>query len=95
MSSMSVDETISDVTTANLQLGQHQQLWAELEAREETYQRAVDMGEELQSLDRSYRKEVRTTVTDRERETAATRKGFNSGSGSSGTGEAGSPAGRT
>ncbi|XP_056867453.1 spectrin beta chain, non-erythrocytic 5 isoform X2 [Takifugu flavidus] len=56
--SMSVEESISDVATANLQLAQHQQLWAEIEAREETYQQAVDMGEELQSQDRRNRKEV-------------------------------------
>lgn len=60
--SMSVEESISDVATANLQLAQHQQLWAEIEAREETYQQAVDMGEELQSQDRRNRKEVRRTV---------------------------------
>lgn len=59
--SMSVEESISDVATANLQLAQHQQLWAEIEAREETYQQAVDMGEELQSQDRRNRKEVRRT----------------------------------
>lgn len=60
--SMSVEESISDVATANLQLAQHQQLWAEIEAREETYQQAVDMGEELQSQDRRNRKEVRRRV---------------------------------
>lgn len=58
--SMSVEESISDVATANLQLVQHQQLWAEIEAREETYQQAVDMGEELQLQDRRNRKEVRS-----------------------------------
>lgn len=64
--SMSVEESISDVATANLQLAQHQQLWAEIEAREETYQQAVDMGEELQSQDRRNRKEVRRTVIETE-----------------------------
>lgn len=64
--SMSVEESISDVATANLQLAQHQQLWAEIEAREETYQQAVDMGEELQSQDRGNRKEVRRTVIETE-----------------------------
>lgn len=65
--SMSVEESISDVATANLQVAQHQQLWAEIEAREETYQQAVDMGEELQSQERRNRKEVRTAVMETER----------------------------
>ncbi|KAG7215088.1 hypothetical protein INR49_011666 [Caranx melampygus] len=55
---MAAEESISDVSTADLQLGQHQQLWAEMEARQETYQQALDMGEELQRDDRSNRKEV-------------------------------------
>lgn len=58
ISEMTAEESISDVATADLQLAQHQQLWAEMEARQETYQQAVDMGEELQTLDRSNRKEV-------------------------------------
>lgn len=57
--SMAAEESISDIATADLQLAQHQQLWAEIETREETYQQAVDMGEELQTQDRSNRKEVR------------------------------------
>lgn len=59
---MAAEESISDVTTADLQLAQHQQLWAEIEARQETYQQAVDMGEELQTQDRSERREVRSTL---------------------------------
>lgn len=59
--SMTVEESIRDVATADLQLAQHQQLWAEMEARQATYQQAVDMGEELQTQDRSNRKEVRRT----------------------------------
>uniref|UniRef100_A0A4W6DIZ9 Spectrin beta, non-erythrocytic 5 n=1 Tax=Lates calcarifer TaxID=8187 RepID=A0A4W6DIZ9_LATCA len=55
---MAAEESISDVATADLQLAQHQQLWAEMEARQETYQQALDMGEELQTQDRSNRKEV-------------------------------------
>nr|XP_046269773.1 spectrin beta chain, non-erythrocytic 5 [Scatophagus argus] len=55
---MSAEESISDVATADIQLAQHQQLWAEMEARQETYQQAVDMGEELQTQDRTNRKEV-------------------------------------
>ncbi|XP_047467733.1 spectrin beta chain, non-erythrocytic 5 [Mugil cephalus] len=58
MGVMAAEESISDVATADLQLAQHQQLWAEMEARQETYQQALDMGEELQTQDRSNRKEV-------------------------------------
>lgn len=50
------------MATADLQLAQHQQLWAEMEARQETYQQALDMGEELQTQDRSNRKEARTVL---------------------------------
>uniref|UniRef100_A0A3Q1IVH4 Calponin-homology (CH) domain-containing protein n=1 Tax=Anabas testudineus TaxID=64144 RepID=A0A3Q1IVH4_ANATE len=55
---MAAEESISDVATADLQLAQHQQLWAEMEARQETYQQALDIGEELQTRDRSNGKEV-------------------------------------
>lgn len=55
---MAVEESISDVATADLQQAQHQQLWAEIEARQETYQQALDMGEELQEQDRANREEV-------------------------------------
>ncbi|XP_034432002.1 spectrin beta chain, non-erythrocytic 1 [Hippoglossus hippoglossus] len=55
---MAAEESISDVATADLQLAQHQQLWAEREARQETYQQTLDMGEELQTQGRSNRKEV-------------------------------------
>ncbi|XP_034530593.1 spectrin beta chain, non-erythrocytic 1 [Notolabrus celidotus] len=55
---MAAEESISDVATADLQLAQHQQLWAEMEARQETYQQVLDMGEELQTQDRRHRKEV-------------------------------------
>ncbi|XP_027134554.1 spectrin beta chain, non-erythrocytic 5 [Larimichthys crocea] len=58
ISAMAAEESISDVATADLQLVQHQQLWAEMEARQETYQQALDMGEELQIQDRTNRKEV-------------------------------------
>ena len=60
---MAAEESISDVATADLQLAQHQQLWAEMEARQETYQQAVDMGEELQTQDRTHRREVRGQTT--------------------------------
>lgn len=62
--SMTAEESISDVATADLQLAQHQQLWAEMEARQETYQQAVDMGEELQEQDKINRKEVRRSEED-------------------------------
>lgn len=55
---MAAEESISDVTTADLQIAQHQQLWAEVETRQETYQQALDLGEELQTYDRSNRREV-------------------------------------
>ncbi|XP_036927334.1 spectrin beta chain, non-erythrocytic 5 isoform X2 [Acanthopagrus latus] len=55
---MAAEESISDVATADLQLAQHQQLWAEMEARQETHRQAVDMGQELQTQDRANRKEV-------------------------------------
>lgn len=90
---MSVEESISDVATASLQLAQHQQLWAEIEAREESYQQAVDMGEELQTQDRTNRKEVRWRQG--RGQAAAGRFEVSVGSGASGTGEAGAPAGRT
>lgn len=60
---MAAEESISDVATADLQLAQHQQLWAEMEARQETYQQVLDMGEELQTQDRRHRKEVRLTIS--------------------------------
>ncbi|XP_068608001.1 spectrin beta chain, non-erythrocytic 5 [Brachionichthys hirsutus] len=58
ISAMVAKETISDLGTADHHLAQHQQLWAEMEARQETYQQAVDMGEEVQAQDRTNRKEV-------------------------------------
>ena len=61
---MAAEESISDVSTADLQLAHHQQLGAEMEARQETYQQAVDMGEELQERDKVHRKEVRRSEFD-------------------------------
>lgn len=60
---MAAEESISDVSGADIQLAQHQQLWAEMEARRETYQQALDMGEELLMQDRNNRKEVRMRRT--------------------------------
>ncbi|XP_078145742.1 spectrin beta chain, non-erythrocytic 5 [Centroberyx gerrardi] len=56
--SMAAEESISDVATSDLQLAQHQLLRAEMEAREENYQQAVDLGEELREQERRHRKEV-------------------------------------
>ncbi|XP_072545910.1 spectrin beta chain, non-erythrocytic 5 [Salminus brasiliensis] len=48
LNEMKAEESIRDVATCDLQLFQHQQLWAEIVAREETYAKAVAMGERLQ-----------------------------------------------
>ncbi|XP_053700420.1 spectrin beta chain, non-erythrocytic 5 [Synchiropus splendidus] len=56
--SMTVRESIADVATSDLQLGQHQQLWAEMEARAQTYQQLLDMAEQLQGLDSHHHREV-------------------------------------
>lgn len=58
VSEMSAEESISDVATAALQLHQHQQLWTQMEARQETYQQALDMAEELRAHGRSTEREV-------------------------------------
>lgn len=58
VSEMSAEESISDVATAALQLAQHQQLWMQMEARQETYQQALDMAEELRTQGRSTEREV-------------------------------------
>ncbi|KAM8834261.1 LOW QUALITY PROTEIN: spectrin beta chain, non-erythrocytic 5 [Synchiropus picturatus] len=56
--SMAVRESITDVATSDLQLGQHQQLWAEMEARAQTYQQLLDVAEQLQGLDFHHHGEV-------------------------------------
>lgn len=63
ISSMAAEESISDVSTADLQLRQHQLLWAEMEARQEIYQQILDIGEDLQVQDKAHRKEVREEGT--------------------------------
>ncbi|XP_024910886.1 spectrin beta chain, non-erythrocytic 5 isoform X2 [Cynoglossus semilaevis] len=55
---MAAEESISDMATADLQLVQHQQLWAEMEAREETYHQAVNVGKVLQKQDKRHKTEV-------------------------------------
>ncbi|XP_068070705.2 spectrin beta chain, non-erythrocytic 5 isoform X1 [Danio rerio] len=47
LSWMKAEESIRDVATCDLQLFQHQQLWAEIVAREETFAQAVSMGQGL------------------------------------------------
>lgn len=47
---MKAEESIRDVATCDLQLFQHQQLWAEIIAREETYTQAAAMGQSLQEM---------------------------------------------
>ncbi|KAL2098982.1 hypothetical protein ACEWY4_005462 [Coilia grayii] len=65
---MRAEESIRDVATCGLQLAQHQQLWAEIVAREESYQRAVAMGQELLQLDPSHAKEVREKLSSLQQE---------------------------
>lgn len=59
LSGMKAEESIRDVATCDLQLFQHQQLWAEIVAREETYAQAVAMGQGLLEQDKRNAKEVR------------------------------------
>ncbi|XP_017558803.1 spectrin beta chain, non-erythrocytic 5 isoform X2 [Pygocentrus nattereri] len=58
LSGMKAEESIRDVATCDLQLFQHQQLWAEIVAREETYAHAEAMGQHLQEQDSYNAREV-------------------------------------
>ncbi|XP_052001180.1 spectrin beta chain, non-erythrocytic 5 [Xyrauchen texanus] len=58
LSGMKAEESIRDVATCDLQLFQHQQLWAEIVAREETYAQAVAMGQDLLEQDISNAREI-------------------------------------
>uniref|UniRef100_A0A8C8K4M3 Spectrin beta chain, non-erythrocytic 5 n=1 Tax=Oncorhynchus tshawytscha TaxID=74940 RepID=A0A8C8K4M3_ONCTS len=60
---MTAEESIRDVATCDLHLAQHQQLWAEIVAREETYDQAVAMGQELQVQDRHNAREVQDKLS--------------------------------
>ncbi|XP_066550797.1 spectrin beta chain, non-erythrocytic 5 [Amia ocellicauda] len=62
LSWMKAEETIRDVSTSSLQLTQHQQLWAEIQAREEDFHRAVALGQELLQEEISAAKEIRDKV---------------------------------
>lgn len=44
---MRAKETIRDISTSSLRLTQHQQLLAEIEAREEKYNNVVQLGQSL------------------------------------------------
>ncbi|XP_063174452.1 spectrin beta chain, non-erythrocytic 5 [Candoia aspera] len=44
---MAVEETIRDVSTSGLKINQHQQLLPEIEARDEIYERVLQLGQEL------------------------------------------------
>ncbi|KAI2654409.1 Spectrin beta chain, non-erythrocytic 5 [Labeo rohita] len=59
LSGMKAEESIRDVATCDLQLFQHQQLWAEIVAREETYAQAVSMGQNLLEHDIPNAKEIK------------------------------------
>ncbi len=61
LSGMKAEESIRDVATCDLQLFQHQQLWAEIVAREETYAQAESMGQDQLEHDTSNAKEVRNS----------------------------------
>lgn len=62
LSGMKAEESIRDVSTCDLQLLQHQQLWAEIVAHEETYAQAMSMGQDQLEHDIPNAKEVRTSV---------------------------------
>jgi len=56
---MKAEESIRDVATCDLQLFQHQQLWAEIVAHEETYAQAISMGQDQLEHDMPNAREVR------------------------------------
>jgi len=55
---MRAKETIRDISTSSLRLTQHQQLLAEIEAREEKYNRVVQLGQSLLQDEKKGSKEV-------------------------------------
>ncbi|TSO67499.1 Spectrin beta chain, non-erythrocytic 5 [Bagarius yarrelli] len=74
LSGIKAEESIRDMATCDLQLFQHQQLWAEIVAHEETYSQAVAMGQHLHEQDVSNPQEVQDKLKalkdERERLTA-------------------------
>ncbi|NWS72003.1 SPTN5 protein, partial [Crotophaga sulcirostris] len=55
---MRAKETIRDISTSNLRLTQHQQLLAEIEAREEKYNHVVQLGQSLLQDEETGSKEI-------------------------------------
>lgn len=55
---MRAKETIRDISTSSLRLTQHQQLLAEIEAREEKYSHVVQLGQSLLQDEEMPSKEV-------------------------------------
>ena len=64
LSGMSAEESIRDLVTCDLQLSQHQQLWAEMLARQETYDQALALGQQLVEQDGTNTREVRVSEED-------------------------------
>ncbi|CAM5151113.1 unnamed protein product [Natator depressus] len=58
MREMKTEETIRDISTSSLRLTQHQQLLAEIEAREETYNRVAQLGQSLLQEEKISSKEI-------------------------------------
>ncbi|XP_019374606.1 PREDICTED: spectrin beta chain, non-erythrocytic 5 [Gavialis gangeticus] len=55
---MKAEETIRDISTSRLRVNQHQQLLAEIEAREEMYNRVVQLGQSLLQEEKIQPKEI-------------------------------------
>ncbi|KAG5855882.1 hypothetical protein ANANG_G00001630 [Anguilla anguilla] len=70
LSGIRVEESIRDLSTSSLQLAQHQQLQAEISAREEAYEQAVHLGQDLLQED-PHNKEVQDRLTTLEEERTA------------------------
>ncbi|XP_077095863.1 spectrin beta chain, non-erythrocytic 5 isoform X1 [Siphateles boraxobius] len=58
LSGIKAEESIRDVATCDLQLFQHQQLWAEIVAHEETYAQAISMGQDQLEHDMPNAREI-------------------------------------
>uniref|UniRef100_A0A8C3S247 Calponin-homology (CH) domain-containing protein n=1 Tax=Chelydra serpentina TaxID=8475 RepID=A0A8C3S247_CHESE len=58
MREMKTQETVRDISTSSLRLTQHQQLLAEIEAREETYSRVAQLGQSLLQEEKISSKEI-------------------------------------
>ncbi|KAJ8289416.1 hypothetical protein GJAV_G00001060 [Gymnothorax javanicus] len=65
-----VKESIRDLSTCNLQLALHQQLQAEISAREEAYERAIQLGQDLLQED-PHNREVKNRLSSLEEERRA------------------------